>query len=271
MFRKMKVIVIALAGTVAGVMLAQQPAIQGMVRQTGNTVSGLVNPGPEAELAKSKAQLEQSLETFAASRTKLATQLDSVSEKADAREQERLQVEVLLARFKEEYAAGQSGGFPRSVFNRSYSADQMEQQVEKLLVRQAELQPEEDGTSTRLRDALTQIDSRISETRRHIENMPVYEALAVAGDAVGKSDVVLADLRTCLNENQAFLTSSPVRDTDELVRQSEVSSGSIMSAREFLKPIEVAAPSDVSEDAPTISELQDALRGIAQNKKDSAK
>ncbi len=271
MLLSVKAIVFGLAGTAIGVAVSQQPAIQGVIQRTGHSVSGWVNSGPEAELAQSKVQLEKSLETFSESRSRLATQMDSVSEKADSREQERLQVEVLLARFKEEYAAGQRDQFPRAVFNRSYSADQMKQQVQKLLTRQSELQPQDDGATTRLRDALTQIDARISETRRHIENMPVYAALAIAGDAVGKSDVVLADLQSCLNENQAFLTSSPVRDSNELMRDSAGSSGSIMSADEFLKPTEAVLPVDASEDAPTISELKDALLGIVRQHKDAAK
>ena len=260
------------AGAIGGMALAQRPHLFNPLRQSANQVSRWVQPGPMSDLANARDRLETSVTSFEEARRKIAEQLTAAGQKVESREQELLQVEMLLARFKEEYVAGQSAGFPRTIFNRSYSAEQLRQQVQKLLERRSELQPAPNGAVDRLQEALSQVDARLAATRQHLENMPVYEALISAGHVVGETDDALAGLDRCLTQNQAFLSSNPVRGTDELVRSLREGERPSTNVDEFLKhvPAAPATPADAATAPPTISELTSELKRFFEEHRNAA-
>ncbi len=260
------------AGAAVAVGVSQRPEMTRPLQRGGEAVLGWLNPGPITDLQVAKGKLQTNLELFGESRRKIASQVESIAQKTESREQEALQVEMLLARFKEEFVAGQAAGFPRLVFNRSYSAEQMRQQVQKLLDRRIELQPVENGAATKLKDALAQVDARIAATRQHLENMPIYEALIGAGHVLNESNEALAGLNRCLETNDSFLTSNPVRSTDELVRDSQRTAPSAPNVDEFLKvvPQPQTAPVTPPEGTPTVSELTSELRKFFEERKAQA-
>jgi hypothetical protein len=271
-FQSSKFLLLLALGAIGGVTVAQRPQLMNPLRRSADQVSRWVQPGPVSDLANARDRLENSKVAFEESRQKIAEQLAAVDKKAESREQERLQVEMLLARFKEEYVAGQSAGFPRTIFNRSYTADQLRQQVQKLLERRAELQPTANGAVDRLKEALAQVDVRLATTRQHLENMPVYEALISAGHVVGQTDEALAGLDRCLEQNQAYLTTNPVRGTDELVRSLRDGDRPTANVDEFLKdlPVTTAPSAEVSATTPTVSELTAELKRFFEEHRNAA-
>lgn len=260
MLKKVKTVGLLVTAAVGGAAIVQRPEVATNIRKLANVVWSNVSTSADAQLAVFKSDLEESLTKFNESHRQIENQLGEVSKKAAAREEELMSVENLLARFKEEYATGSVNGFPRLVLSRSYTSEQMKQQVQKLLERQSQLQPVSNGSIDRLKEASEQVKERIVITTQHLENMPVYSALAIAGNLAGESDKVLNSLTSCLKANHTLLTNGPVREIGDLLRDKELASHPAVSADEFLAIASTPKSQEYAEEAPSIAELTKELR-----------
>jgi len=127
--------------------------------------------------------------------------------------------------------------------------------------KKAKLESLQNNAVATLQQAMAQVDLRLAETRRHLDNMPVYTALAVTGDAVGRSDMVSDSLENCLAANQTFLTAPRKPTTANPI--ATASPGPAVNAADFLAPAAEAPQLEPArETPPTVSELTDALRNL---------
>jgi len=226
-----------------------------------------------SDLKQYGMQLEKNLESLEAAKKGLEAQQKDLASKEADRAEELARLDHLLACFRAACLTGVSEGFPQKVFTRSYTEEQIRTTVQDLLDRRRELVQAGKSPAGELSDALARMDQRIIETKRHIENMPVYESLAVAGNAAGRSTTIMESMTTCLQDNQTLLSGSISLSGSEDGESSESSDLlSRMDASEFLKPTEQEVKAPVVESsAPTVSELQDALRNLVLQSREIAK
>lgn len=256
-----KTLLISAVCTALGIVASHQTIVQKAFGRQARTVASWTKNAKEGELDRFQLQLEQNLVQFTETRTRLLSEQQQVETKDADRREELARVEHLLACFKSAWGDGQRTAFPVTVFTRSYSKAEIEATVQQLLNRRTELESLQNNAVATLQQAMAQVDLRLAETRRHLDNMPVYTALAVTGDAVGRSDMVSDSLESCLAANQTFLTSPRQSTTANAI--AAVSSGPTVSVADFLAP--AAAPPTPESDhqtPPTVSELTDALRNL---------
>jgi hypothetical protein len=262
MLRRIRTLAIAVSLMAVGAIAVQQPWVKGVVQSGVKQVMYRLKSGPEAELERYKNDLETSLVQFSKARSRLEIESAAATEKAGARREEELRIEHLLACFKDAYEQGKREGFPRLVFSRSYTEEQLKSTVQQLLDSRGKLAGQKTDAPAQLKLALAQVETRIAETNRHLENMPVYEALAVAGSAVGKSDMILTTLETCVTANNRFLDSD-LRDYSGVPAKAARSAIDALSAEEFLKPVEKSKEvASTTAELPSVSDLIAALEGI---------
>jgi len=234
-----------------------------------------------ADLKRYGLQLEKNVESLQMARKGLETQQrDRVTKEAD-RIEELARLDHLLACFRAACLTGLSDGFPQKVFTRSYSEDQIRTTVQELLNRRCELESAGKSPVDELSTAVARMDQRISETKRHIENMPVYEALAIAGDAAGRSTTIMESMTSCLQANQTLLAGPANTSMDSAVDTAAATGATSLGtkdlprnidATEFLKPSHQELQSSASEtSAPTVSELQNVLRNVVLQSRQFAK
>ena len=264
-----KTLFISAVFTALGIVASHQPLVQKAFGRQARTVASWTKNAKEGELDRFQLQLEQNLVQFTETRTRLLAEQQQVGAKDADRREELARVEHLLACFKSAWGDGQRTAFPVTVFTRSYSRSEIESTVQELLNRRSELESLQNNSTTTLQQAVAQVDLRLAETRRHLDSMPVYTALAVTGDAVGHSDMVTDSLESCLAANQTFLTTPRTSPTAEAIAAN--SSGSQISAADFLVPAaEPVNPAPVSELPPTVSELTEALRNLVKEHRPEA-
>jgi|GEM_PF-2502525 len=235
-----------------------------------------------ADLKRYGLQLEKNVESLQMAKKGLETQQgDLVTKEADKIE-ELARLDHLLACFRAACLTGLSDGFPQKVFTRSYSEEQIRTTVQELLNRRCELESAGKSPVAELSTALARMEQRISDTKRHIENMPVYEALAIAGDAAGRSTTIMESMTSCLQANQALLVGPVNTSQDSTVDTAAATTGATsldtkdlpnrIDATEFLKPRDQELLSPASEsNAPTVSELQNVLRNVVLKSRQFAK
>ena len=276
MNNKAKILAIALASGSAGALAVARSVMGTTDERTSNTelpsVSDLLkeavpSDGLALELQTYKVGLEQNLSKLEESLKQLQEQETLVSQKDSLRREQYVQVDHLLACFKDAYCQGKSSGFPRVVFTQSYTQEQIEEMVQRLLTRKAELKGEDNQSLKQIKQAIAQLNSRIMETKRHIDNMPVYSALASAGAHAGKSDLVRTTLVSCLDTNHKFLEKEPSRYVSEHSRMAGVPPHEIPSAARFLAQSLPEIPRVPAGEIPTVSQLTTALREIVNERK----
>jgi hypothetical protein len=261
-----KTLLISAACTAVGIVASHQPIVQKAFGRQARNVSSWTKNAKEGELDRFQLQLEQNLVQFTETRTRLLTEQQQVETKDADRREELARVEHLLACFKSAWGDGQRTAFPVTVFTRSYTKAEIEATVQQLLNRRTELESLQNNSAATLQQAMAQVDLRLAETRRHLDNMPVYTALAVTSDAVGRSDMVAGSLESCLAANQAFLTSP--RKSASASAIAADSSGPAVSVADFLAPAaEPRQPEPARETPPTVSELTDALRNLVMERR----
>lgn len=211
---------------------------------------------------KFAGQLQKNLQSFGAMREKVQLQLAEQVRIQRERDHELLGVQALLARFKDEYAVGAGpGGFPRQVLGRTYSKEAIEEQVQLLLTRRAELEQKSShdvAENEKLQRSLSDLDQRIGMTKTHLDSMPTYLTLMESRELTGQSDKTIDELEACLDANEALLGST-VRDSKELLqalRGEQLLISKQLSALDYLKscpqsPKEVAASATKPESVVT--------------------
>jgi len=259
---------------VLGIALWQFGGIQELAMKQFRLATSWASSDGTADLKRFELQLERNLKSLQLARTKLQTQQKDVASKEADRLEEVARLDHLLACFRAASLTGLSEGFPQKVFTRAYSEEQIHTTVQELLNRRNEVQPAGKAPVHELSQAVARMEQRISETRRHLENMPVYEALAIAGDAAGRSGTIMESLTACLQANQSLLASPGTTTTDAVVNVTPASVDSAegmdsgfangLDAAEFLKPTDLELQTPKTEASPpTVSELQNALKNIA--------
>jgi DNA mismatch repair ATPase MutS len=228
-------------------------------------VSSEVKPS-EKEMKHFKDQLESNLVGLQESLQQLEEQRTIVVKKDLARREQYVQVDHLLACFKDAYIQGKSHGFPRMVFTQCYSQKQIEELVQSLLNRREELKNQESKSLKQIDQAIAQLNVRIAETKRHIDNIPVYVALAEAGSHAGKSDLVRNALVVCLDSNHKYLETQPSRYLPEDTKMAGIPASQIPSATQFLARSYPVLPQICEGQVPTVSDLTNALREIVNNR-----
>lgn len=249
---------------VLGVAIGQIGSINDFIIQQFRMASAWAATDGTSDLKQYGMQLEKNLESLEGAQKGLEAQQKELESKEADRNEELARLDHLLACFRAACLTGVSEGFPQKVFTRSYTEEQIRMTVQDLLDRRRELVHAEKSPTAELSDALARLDQRIIETKRHIQNMPVYESLAVAGNAAGRSANIMESMEICLHDNQTLLSGSISLSTNDDSMSSQNSDLlSRLDASEFLKPTEqeVKTPA-VEETAPTVSELQDALRNL---------
>ena len=134
-----------------------------------------------------------------------------------------------------------------------------------------ELESLQSNGVAQLQQAKAQVEVRLAETRRHLDNMPVYTALAVTGETVGRADLVTDSLESCVAANQAFLTAPPRTGSGGSTVAGAGSGGSavgsVVAAVDFLTPaVELKDEKSGESGPPTVSELTAALRALVQER-----
>ena len=231
-----------------------------------------------ADLKRYGLQLEKNVESLQMAKKGLETQQgDLVTKEADKIE-ELARLDHLLACFRAACLTGLSDGFPQKVFTRSYSEEQIRTTVQELLNRRCELESAGKSPVAELSTALARMEQRISDTKRHIENMPVYEALAIAGDAAGRSTTIMESMTSCLQANQTLLAGPVNTSQDSAAATTGATSlgtkdlPNRIDATEFLKPRDQELLSPASEsNASTVSEFQNVLRNVVLQSRQFAK
>ncbi len=221
----------------------------------------------QGEFSKVQQQLEANLASLNESLAYLGEQKTLVAAKDSERREELVRVEHLLACFKNAYRQGKLSGFPQMVFTQCFDETQIREMVQRLLERQSELKGAENRSSDQLQQAIAQVQMRITETKRHIDNIPVYIALAIAGDSSGKSDMIRESLTTCLNCNHQFLAKQTTVYLPKNSELSGIASSEIPSAERFLADNVVPKPCNPSAPLPTVSELTIALKSIIREQR----
>ncbi|MFM7168593.1 MAG: hypothetical protein ACKO3T_25400 [Planctomycetaceae bacterium] len=155
-----------------------------------------------------------------------------------------------------------------------------------MLNRRNQLERHDAAASTRLQQALSAIGQRISDTRCHLHNMPIYQSLAAAGDAADHCVQIQQALLLCLQSGRealsvpagppanatadcaptqtAVLSAAPA--THAAAARPPASATELppgrLQASDFLTP----SPAELAETAamtePTVAELQQALREL---------
>lgn len=272
---KTKILALAITGsTVGAAVIAKSvlgiPQFQtvdtGLTIQSSDSVSG-GDRKRELELDTFKVQLEQNLVGLMDSLKKLEEQEKLVSDKDARRREQYVQVDHLLACFRDAHHEGKFEGFPRLVFTQSYAKEQIEQMVQKLLERRAELEGEENQSLKQIQQAISQLNARIAETKRHLDNMSVYSALAQAGAHADKSDLVRTALVDCLNTNNKYLATRPSLYENEDTAIAGIPQSDIPSADQFLSQPIPSRTRVASNEQPTVSELTTVLREIVNSRK----
>lgn len=223
--------------------------------------------GREVELKTYKDQLEQNLAGLTESLARLEEQRALVSKKDSLRREQYVQVDHLLACFKDAYLQGKIQGFPRMVFTQYYDQVQIEEMVQRLLDRRAELKGEASQSMQQIQQAIAQLNLRITETKRHIDNIPVYAALAVAGSQAGKSDLVRHALVSCLDSNHEYLAKKPALYAPEESKTTGIPAADVLSAAQFLSQRIPEVSHSQAGELPTVSELTAALRDIVHSRR----
>lgn len=275
MFRSIRKLAVKVSPVVIGIALWQFSGIQEFAMKQFRVATAWASFDGTGELKRYELQLERNLESLTTARQRLQVQQQDVAIKEANRMEELARLEHLLACFRAASITGSTKGFPQTIFTRSYTESQILATVQELLNRRKELQGFASSPEQNLSQAVDTMDQRIVETRRHLENMPVYEALAAAGSAAGNSGNILTSLTSCLHANQTLLASPVTANSESIadapqktVAPSEHGVSVIaasLDAAEFLKPTEeeLQAPkSEPESGAPTISELQEVLRNL---------
>jgi hypothetical protein len=161
--------------------------------------------GSELTVVELSDQLQANMKELVAVRNRLQGEYDRIFEKENQNREERERVCCLLTHFRAEYQAGQREGFPRKIFDRCYTEQEVVQRVEKLLERQQSLEPSQAATLNGLILAKAKVEARIQETQRHLESMPVYRVLAQTDDAMKRQGESSESLAACVQENAGFL------------------------------------------------------------------
>ena len=273
MFRSIRKLVVKVSPVVIGIALWQFSGIQDYAMKQFRVATAWASFDGTGELKRHELQLEKNLESLTTAREKLQIQQQDVASKEANRLEELARLDHLLACFRAASITGRTSGFPQTVFTRSYTEPQILTTVQDLLNRRKELQGLGSSPLENLSQAVDTMDQRILETRRHLENMPVYEALAAAGNAAGNSGNILTSLTSCLQANQTLLASPVTAVTEAVAHAPQKSTASSehgvsvaavsVDAAEFLKPTEeeLQAPKPVAG-SPTVSELQEVLRNL---------
>lgn len=258
---------------VLGIAIWQVGGLNEFVMRQFRMASAWAATDGTADLKQYGLQLEKNLESLEAARKGLETQQKELASKEADRAEELARLDHLLACFRAACLTGMSEGFPQKVFTRSYTEEQIRTTVQELLDRRRELVQAGPSPAGELSDALARMDQRIVETKRHIENMPVYESLAVAGNAAGGSATIMDSMTTCLRDNQMLLAGSiSLGDGGDASSADIHDPLSRMDASEFLKPTEKEVKDESAESsAPTVSELQEALRNLVLQSREIAK
>ncbi len=274
--KKLKVIALSIATVSAG-WLAH--AVWGVSQETDVAIAkplqvqmrsafdeSTLKEGYNSEFSKFQQQLEANLASLKESHTRLGEQQTMVVAKDTERREELVRVEHLLACFKNAHHQGKNIGFPQMVFTQCFNETQIRDMVQRLLDRQSELKGAENRSSDQLLQAMAQLQIRITETKRHLDNIPVYLALAIAGDSSGKSDTIRESLTNCLNSNHQYLAKKPAIYMPTNTEMTGVAASEIPSADRFLVGNVVAKPCNPSDPLPTVSELTSALKSIIREK-----
>lgn len=251
-------------------------------------------PGTEGQLKQYQLQLEQTLEELLAGQKRLQTQAEQQAQACLLRREELARLDHLLACFRAASITGTKLGFPQQIFARSYTEVQIKELVQEMLNRRAELERQESTGTSGLSQALSAVSQRISEARCHLQNMPVYMALAAAGDAADHSIQIEQALAKCLQssretlaipENSASTATADCARTQAVVLSAlPVASGSEpttprlavelplggIQASDFLTP----TPQELADADPsteiTVSELQQALRELVRRSRSAS-
>ena len=260
-----KTFLIAGVMAVLGIYASHQPVIKTALGRGIRDVGSRMKNAKEGELDRFQLRLEENLVQFGESRSRLEQELSRTLAKDAERREELARIEHLLACFKSAWGDGQRTSFPVTVFTRSYSKSELESTVQSLLDKRTELEVLQNNGVAQLQQAKAQVEVRLVETRRHLDNMPVYTAVAVTGDAVGRADLVTDSLESCVAANQAFLTAPPRPSATVAAGSGAV--GSVVAAAEFLAPaVELPAETPGQGGPPTVSELTAALRALVQER-----
>ena len=161
--------------------------------------------GSELAMVELNDQLQANMKELVAVRNRIQGEYDRISEKENQNQEERERLGCLLAHFRAEYQAGKREGFPRKIFDRCYTEQEMVQRVEQLLEREQNLEPSQAEKLNGLIFAKAKVEARIQETQRHLENMPVYRVLAQTSDAIRRHGESSETLAACIQENTGFL------------------------------------------------------------------
>jgi len=264
-----KTFLITAVVTALGIYVSHQPVIQSAVGRGLRDVGSVLKNKKEGQLDRFQLQLEENLVQFDESRSRLEQELSQRTTKDAERREELARIEHLLACFKAAWADGQRDAFPVSVFTRSYSKAELETIVQGLLDKRSELEGLQNNGVAQLQQAKAQVDLRLMETRRHLDNMPVYKALALTSDTVGQADLVTDALDGCVAANQAFLNAPPRTDRTAVAGNASDRSvtGSAVAAADFLTPtVEPIAEQPADDGLPTVSQLTATLRALVQQR-----
>jgi hypothetical protein len=266
-----KTFLVAAVMTVLGIYASHQPVIKSAVGRGVRDVGSRLKNEKEGELDRYQLRLEENLVQFGESRTRLDQELSRTMAKDAERREELARIEHLLACFKSAWGDGQRTSFPVTVFTRSYSKVELESTVQSLLDKRSELESLQNNGVAQLQQAKAQVEVRLAETRRHLDNMPVYTALAVTGETVGRADLVTDSLESCVAANQAFLKAPPRTGSGGSTVAGAGSGGSevgsVVAAVDFLTPaVELKDEKSGESGPPTVSELTAALRALVQER-----
>ena len=220
-----------------GILAWQQADFQEVAGQQLRRALVWIVPGTEGRLQQYQQELEQTLEELLEAETRVQTQASQQATADLLRRDELARLDHLLACFRAASISGTKLGFPQQVFARSYTQPQILELVQELLNQRTELERQDSTMQSRLNQALSAVGQRISETRCHLQNMPIYLALGVAGDATGRSTQLQQSLELCLQSSRETLAeplTSPIADAAdcELTRTSVLSAG-VQSAGGF--------------------------------------
>jgi len=247
-----------------------------------------IAPGTEGRLLQYQQELERTLEELLAAEIRLQNQSKEQFEADLQRRDELARLDHLLACFRSASISGTKQGFPQQVFARSYTQAQIMELVQEMLDRRSQLERYDADANARLQQALTAIGRRISDTRCHLQNMPIYLSLGAAGDATDRFTQIQQALASCLQGSRESLTArmevpvsaaadcvetqNAVLSTAPAVQAAVIppSAGDVevplggIQASDFLAPTAAElAEADATMES-TVSELQQALRELVR-------
>jgi phage shock protein A len=133
--------------------------------------------------------------------------------------------EKLAGEFRDAYRSAEaSGAWPVKVADRTYSRDEMLEQVRLVLLQRdnykqtiAELQ----SAAQAAKDKQQQLAVQFNTTRAALESLPAKREIARVNQLTASTEELMTQVNGLLQENAQALSNSPVRTVEEITREQQ--------------------------------------------------